>query len=432
MSDEKFNQELLSFIQHSPTPFHAVHSMAEMLRRGGFEELDEAKSWSLRRGSSYFVIRNGSALVAFRYGNKSLLDNGLRISGAHTDSPCLKIKPNPEINKHNFLQLGVEIYGGALLYPWFDRDLSMAGRVDFEIDNGELSSCLVDFRDPIAFIPSLAIHLDRNANDGRKIDKHKELPPILAQLEIDEQFSFDDFLLRHIEEFCEVENAAKVLSYDLSLYDSQSPSFVGIKKQFMASARLDNLLSCFIACKSLLVCENLHSSMLVCNDHEEVGSTSSSGAQGPFLKSVLERLISSEDESRDAFERVMRQSLLFSIDNAHGVHPNFSEKHDDKHMPLLNGGPVIKVNANQRYASNSESIALVKSLCKKLRLPYQSFAMRTGMACGSTIGPITAAELGITTLDIGVASFGMHSIREIVGSADSITINSIVTAYFNR
>ena len=308
----------------------------------------------------------------------------------------------------------------------------MAGRIDFETDNGELSSCLVDFRDPIAFIPSLAIHLDRNANDGRKIDKHKELPPILAQLEIDEQFSFDDFLLRHIEEFCEVENAAKVLSYDLSLYDSQSPSFVGIKKQFMASARLDNLLSCFIACKSLLVCENLHSSMLVCNDHEEVGSTSSSGAQGPFLKSVLERLISSEDESRDAFERVMRQSLLFSIDNAHGVHPNFSEKHDDKHMPLLNGGPVIKVNANQRYASNSESIALVKSLCKKLRLPYQSFAMRTGMACGSTIGPITAAELGITTLDIGVASFGMHSIREIVGSADSITINSIVTAYFNR
>ncbi|HIF73950.1 MAG TPA: M18 family aminopeptidase [Porticoccaceae bacterium] len=432
MSDEKFNQELLSFIQHSPTPFHAVHSMAEMLRRGGFEELDEAKSWSLQRGSSYFVIRNGSALVAFRYGNKSLLDNGLRISGAHTDSPCLKIKPNPEINKHNFLQLGVEIYGGALLYPWFDRDLSMAGRVDFETDNGELSSCLVDFRDPIAFIPSLAIHLDRNANDGRKIDKHKELPPILAQLEIDEQFSFDDFLLRHIEGFCEVENAAKVLSYDLSLYDSQSPSFVGIKKQFMASARLDNLLSCFIACKSLLVCENLHCSMLVCNDHEEVGSASSSGAQGPFLKSVLERLISSEDESRDAFERVMRQSLLFSIDNAHGVHPNFSEKHDDKHMPLLNGGPVIKVNANQRYASNSESIALVKSLCKKLRLPYQSFAMRTGMACGSTIGPITAAELGITTLDIGVASFGMHSIREIVGSADSITINSIVTAYFNR
>jgi aspartyl aminopeptidase len=432
MSDEEFNQELLSFIQHSPTPFHAVNVMAGLLRKEGFEELDEAKSWVLKKGSSYFVIRNGSAIIAFRYGNASLMDNGLRISGAHTDSPCLKIKPNPEISKHDFLQLGIEIYGGALLHPWFDRDLSIAGRVDFETDNGELSSCLVDFRDPIAFIPSLAIHLDRNANDGRKIDKHKELPPILAQLATNEDFCFDEFLLNHIKKFCEAEKAAKVLSHDLSLYDSQSPSFVGIKRQFIASARLDNLLSCFIACKSLLVCGNQHSSMLVCNDHEEVGSASSSGAQGPFLKSVLERLIASEDKSSDAFERIMRQSLLFSIDNAHGVHPNFSEKHDEKHMPILNGGPVIKVNANQRYASNSESIALFKSLCENLELPYQSFVMRTGMACGSTIGPITSAELGITTLDIGVASFGMHSIREIVGSADSITINSIITAYFNR
>ncbi|MCH8176496.1 MAG: M18 family aminopeptidase [Proteobacteria bacterium] len=432
MSSASFNDELLVFLGQSPTPFHAVANMSTLLHEAGFERLDETLPWQLKKQSHYYVMRNDSALVAFKTGALAVVSDGLRLAGTHTDSPCLKLKPSSEIHRHGYLQLGVEVYGGALLHPWFDRDLSLAGRVDFQTHSGELGSTLIDLREPIAFIPSLAIHLDRDVNKGRAVNPQKELSPILLQLPAGEDFSLDAFLLQHLRQQNDAEDIDKILAHELMLYDTQAATMVGLQQQFIASARLDNLLSCFLAIKALLASDDSHASVLVCNDHEEVGSVSSAGAQGPFLKAVLERMIAAEDDSSDALERVVRQSMLLSIDNAHGIHPNYADKHDEKHRPVLDGGPVIKINANQRYASNSRSVAFFKSLCAELGVPCQSFVMRNDMACGSTIGPITAAELGITTIDIGIATLGMHSIRELSGAKDPEVLCNVVTRFYNR
>lgn len=432
MSSSRFNGELLQFLQQSPTPFHAVSNLQAQLREAGFNQLDEGKHWELEKNAGYFVVRNDSAIIAFKTGQGDAVANGFRITGAHTDSPCLKIKPKPEIKKHGYLQLGVEVYGGALLHPWFDRDLSIAGRVDYHSKKGELKTSLINFEAPIAFIPSLAIHLNRTANDGQKLNKQKDLPPIVLQTTERSKFSFDELLLKTLRKTASNRNAESILSHELFLYDTQAPGLVGLNEDFIASARLDNLLSCFLAAQALIKSKTKYPSVLVCNDHEEVGSVSSSGAQGPFLRSVLERIVKSESDESDALERAIHNSDLWSIDNAHGVHPNYSDKHDDKHSPELNAGPVIKINANQRYASNSQSIALFKAICNRVKVSYQSFVMRSDMACGSTIGPITAAELGIKTVDVGVASFGMHSIRELAGAKDAENLAKAVKAFYSR
>jgi len=428
--------ELLQFLQQSPTPFHAVANMAAELDEAGFQRLDSSKEWSLAKNSRYYALRNDSAIVAFKTGVADLADAGFRIAGAHTDSPCLKVKPHADVSSQGYAQLGVEVYGGALLHPWFDRDLSLAGRLSYQCNDGSLNSTLIDLKDPIGFIPSLAIHLDRTANEGRLINKQKELPPILLQLAEDEKFDFEEYLLTHLQNDLACPDASSILSHELFLYDTQAPAEVGLRKQFICSARLDNLLSCFIALHALIDSEDDSASVLVCTDHEEVGSVSASGAEGPFLKSVLQRMLESEDgaESGSAasFDRAIQNSTLLSVDNAHGVHPNFADKHDSAHAPKLNRGPVIKLNANQRYASNSESVALLKSICNRMNIDCQSFVVRSDMGCGSTIGPITSALLGISTVDIGIASFAMHSIRESVGAADVESTASLIKAFYDR
>lgn len=432
----KRQQGLLQFLQQSPTPFHAVANMSAILDEAGFQRLELSNSWDLNRNSRYYVSHNDSALIAFKTGAGDLPASGFRIAGAHTDSPCLKIKPNADVTKHGYAQLGVEVYGGALLHPWFDRDLSIAGRVTYQNTDGALASILVDLKDPVGFIPSLAIHLDPKANEGRSINKQTELPPILLQLDADETFSFEDYLLEHLSKDRSCSDASAILSHELVLYDTQAPALIGLRKQFISSARLDNLLSCFVALHSLIESKDESASVLVCNDHEEVGSASASGAEGPFLKSVLQRMLESESDIEGAstarFDRAIQNSILLSVDNAHGIHPNFSDKHDTAHSPRLNAGPVIKINANQRYASNSESIAQLKSICNRLGINHQSFVMRSDMACGSTIGPITSALLGISTVDMGIASFAMHSIRETAGIADVESAEMLIRAFFER
>lgn len=432
MNNPAFNTGLLEFLQQSPTPFHAVASLSARFLAAGYTRLQEGESWSLQKNGKYFVERNGSACIAFKTGNKSLLEHGMRLSGAHTDSPCLKLKPNPAVRRHSYVQLGVEVYGGALLHPWFDRDLSLAGRVNYKNKSGQLCAVLLDMREPLAFIPSLAIHLDREVHEGRLLNRQTELPPVILQLKEDGVFDFERFLLAQIQKQPGHETAVQVLSHELSLYDTQPPALVGLHKQFIASARLDNLLSCYTAAVALIASTDGYASVLVCNDHEEVGSASASGAQGPFLRAVLERIVAAESADADAFERVIHRSVMLSIDNAHGIHPNYADKHDAQHQPLLNSGPVIKVNANQRYASNSESIAFFKSVCEKAGVSHQSFVMRTDLACGSTIGPLTATELGINTVDIGLATFGMHSIRELAGAEDGPALARAVTAFYQR
>ena len=403
-------QGLLDFLRQSVTPFHAVQVMAGMLESAGFVRLHEQDDWDLSDkalAAGCFVTRNDSSIVAFRLA-ESLPEHGIRMLGAHTDSPCLKVKPNPDI-VNDYVQLAVEVYGGALLHPWFDRDLSLAGRVSFLDKDGALRSSLVNFNKAIAVIPSLAIHLDREANDKHTVNKQRHLPPVLMNAS-DAQTSFEEMLLQYMDRG----RVAKILGYEISLYDVQEPAVVGLQDEFIASARLDNLLSCYIALRALLDGEGGKNALLVCNDHEEVGSVSAAGAQGNFLASVLSRLL----DGKQAFARAMASSMMLSADNAHALHPNFADKHEPNHAPVINAGPVIKVNANQRYASNSESCALFRHCCEQAGVPVQSFVVRSDMACGSTIGPIAASELGVPTVDVGVPTFAMHSIREMAGVKD--------------
>jgi aspartyl aminopeptidase len=412
-------QDLCSFIARSPTPFHAVRQMAQRLEASGFVQLHDAASWSLQAGGRYFFTRNDSSLIALQLGSASLVEQGLRLVGAHTDSPCLKLKPVPEIQKHGYLQLGVEVYGGALLNPWFDRDLSIAGRVSYLDNSGALGSVLVDFREPVAFIPSLAIHLDREVNQKRSINQQTDLPPVLMQLADKAPADFRSLLRAQVLKEQPALDIATVLDYELCLYDTQAPALVGLNQEFVAGARLDNLLSCFAGLQALLASSGDGSRLLVCTDHEEVGSSSAAGAAGPFLESVLLRVNESlHGASQDAYRRMLACSVLASVDNAHAIHPNFAEKHDGKHGPQMNAGPVIKYNSNQRYATNSQTGSLFRKLCADIDVPCQSFVVRSDMGCGSTIGPLVATELGVPTIDLGVPTLGMHSIRELAGSQD--------------
>ncbi len=423
MSQETFNQQLIDFLDRSPTPFHAVATMKQQLLAAGFTELDERAPWRLEAAGRYLVSRNGSALIAFILPpTGALAEQGLRMVGAHTDSPCLKVKPQPERLKHGYFQLGVEVYGGALLNPWFDRDLSLAGRVSYLDPQGRLQQGLIDYAEPIAVIPSLAIHLDREANTNRTVNAQDHLPAILCQ-GADDNTDFRSLLLAQMEK--QGLNAEKVLDYELYFYDSQPAAQIGLNGDFIASARLDNLLSCFVGLSSLLQADGQRGAMLICNDHEEVGSVSTSGADGPFLQSLLER-IAPDVEQRS---RMLAHSLLVSADNAHGVHPNYADKHDANHGPLLNGGPVIKVNANQRYATSSETSAVFRHLAAQLEVPLQTFTVRADMACGSTIGPLTAAKIGVATLDVGVPTFAMHSVRELAGRDDGYGLMRVLRRF---
>jgi aspartyl aminopeptidase len=424
MSDVKqFNKNLCAFIDASPTPFHAVEEMRLRLQQAGFNALDERADWQLEPGKSYYLIRNGSSIVAFRCGKTPVYERGWRMVGAHTDSPNLKVKPSPELHRQGYFQLGVEVYGGALLNPWFDRDLGLAGRVNYENASGQLCSALINIDRPVGIIPSLAIHLDRDANNSRSINPQRDLPVVLLQ-----SAEPKDFRVLLAETLAQqgVSDVAAVLDYELSFYDCQPAAMVGWNEDFIAAARLDNLLSCYIGLDALLAADSSEHTVLVCNDHEEVGSQSAVGAQGPMLESVLRRIAGNET----AWQRAIANSMMISADNAHGIHPNFRDKHDGNHGPLLNSGPVIKNNVNQRYATNSETSSLFRRLCASNEVKVQSFVVRSDMACGSTIGPLTAATIGVKTLDIGVPTFAMHSIRELAGSQDGFNLSKVLAGYY--
>ncbi|WP_185265564.1 M18 family aminopeptidase [Halopseudomonas xiamenensis] len=420
------SQSLADFIQASPTPFHAAASLAARLQAAGYRQLDERDEWSLEPGGRYYVLRNQSSLIAFSLGQPGALDNGLRMIGAHTDSPCLRVKPQPELNRHGLWQLGVEVYGGALLAPWFDRDLSLAGRVTCRDDQGQLHNLLLDFKRPLAIIPSLAIHLNRDVNSGFAVNPQTDLPPVLAH-SIEPNRDLRALLASELHSRHPDHGPLQVLDYELSFYDTQAPALVGLDGDFLAAARLDNLLSCHAGLQALLDSDGQQACLLVCTDHEEVGSASCCGADGPFLEDVLRRLL--PDDSQRI--RSIQRSVLVSADNAHAIHPNYADRHDGNHGPQLNAGPVIKINSNQRYATTSETAALFRHLCQQVDVQVQSFVVRSDMGCGSTIGPITSSRLGVRTVDIGAPTFAMHSIRELAGVRDVEYLHRVLGAFLN-
>ncbi len=428
MTPQQFNSDLLAFLTAATTPFHAVAALVARLEAAGFARLPTAGDWKLQPGQRCYLTRNDSSLLAFTVGTDSAPETGMRMVGAHTDSPCLMVKPAPEKQRSGYFQLGVEVYGGVLLNPWFDRDLSLAGRVSYADRDGRLHTGLLDFRRPLAVIPSLAIHLDREANQSRSINPQTDILPVLALQANAAVPDFRDLLRERLLEEHPHCGADRVLDYELGFYDTQPPALVGLREEFIASARLDNLLSCFTGLQALLQGDGRQSCLLVCNDHEEVGSLSSSGAQGPMLLSTLRRIAGTEER----LGQLVQNSMMISADNAHGIHPNYADKHDDNHGPRLNAGPVIKINANQRYATNAETAGLYRLLAAQEQVPVQSFVVRTDMACGSTIGPITAGGTGIRTLDIGVPTFAMHSIRELAGSEDACNLARVLRRFYNH
>ena len=418
-------QNLLKFIDRSPTPFHAVQEMSDSLSRKGFIELEEADTWKLIPNGKYFLTRNDSSLIAFTVGSKP--DGAFKIIGAHTDSPNLRLKPQAGYAKNGYLQLGVEVYGGVLLSTWTDRDLSLAGRVILAEKKKPVAK-LIRFDQTLLRIPQLAIHLNRDVNKkGLVLNEQNHLPPIFS---IQKKSSPDEILKKMIARELEC-RPDDIMGMELSLYDTQPGTVAGAEGEFVFSSRLDNLASCHSALHALTEStkKDTATRVIAFYDHEEVGSETAQGAGSPFLKDVLER-ITLKDE-REGFLRALAKSFFISADMAHAVHPNYSDRHDSQHMPIINGGPVIKSNANQRYATDGISSAWFETLCGKAKVPVQKFVVRSDLGCGSTIGPITAANLGIRTVDVGNPMLSMHSIREMAGAKDHELMIRVFKEFFS-
>ncbi len=428
MNTVQLNSNLFQFITSSPTPFHATHYMADQFQKAGFIRLLEQERWHVEAEKSYYITREDGALAAFSLADKDPSSTGFRMLGAHTDSPSLQIKPIPDKTQKSFRQLGVEVYGGPLLHPWFDRDLSLAGRVCCQVEGSQLHNLLVDFIRPLLIIPSLAIHFNRDANSKSSINAQVHLPPIIG-LEKNIKFpAFSNLLLDQVKKEYPGVDITEILGHDIFCYDTQQPTYLGYHEEFISSSRLDNLLSCFVGMTAMLKAREKTNRILICNNHEEIGSSTTSGAQGTFLSSILERLLPDIENNRIC----LSNSFLISMDNAHSVHPNFSDTSDPEHTVKLNHGPVIKNNAKQRYATNSATRALFRMLAKEAGVPTQDFVVRSDMACGSTIGPLTATKLGVDTLDIGAPTLAMHSIRETTGSEDPLLLLKTIEHFLNR
>lgn len=418
MNKEDFNEGLFGFLDASPTPFHATKNMSMMFENAGFIKLDELDSWSLQEGAKYYLTRNDSSVIAFTYPKR---DKKYVMIGAHTDSPNLKLKPNPLIKEHGVVKFGVEPYGGVLLNPWFDRALSLAGRVSYRDSAGVLQETLLNVEKSIATIPSLAIHLEREVNEGKKVNAQTDITPVLTT---NEDFDFEEFIRWQLNKNG-IFDAEEIYANELSFYDTQKAGFVGLNDDFITSARLDNLLSCYVGMLAICSISAEEPMLFIASDHEEVGSASASGAGGSFLENTLRRAFSDYEE----YIQMIRSSIMISADNAHAIHPNFPSKHDKEHAPKINEGVVIKINANQRYASNSTTISKFMSVASSIGEKTQNYVTRSDMGCGSTIGPITATRLGIDTIDVGLPTLAMHSIRELAGSKDAHSLYKILVGF---
>ena len=408
---------LLGYIDASPTPYHAVAAAASRLVDAGFTELDRTGAWPEEPGR-WFTI-DGGALVAWSAGEHVAPHAPCRIVGAHTDSPNLRVKARPDTGRAGWRQVAVEVYGGALVNSWLDRDLGLAGRLtvkDSESDTG-YSTHLVRVDRPLLRVPQLAIHLDREINDkGLHLNRQNHLVPVMG---LGTPSSGD--LLELVASVAEV-SPGTVLGWDLMLHDTVPSTVAGADHELIFAPRLDNLLSCLAGVEALIAAadhpDDGRVQVVSLFDHEEVGSTSATGAASTLLTQALERQNLARGGDRSDLLRSLAGSVCASADMAHATHPNYVDRHEPGHHIALDGGPVIKINANQRYASDATSIAAFQLACDEAEVPVQRYIHRTDMACGSTIGPMTAAGLAVPTVDVGVAQLSMHSIRELTGTRD--------------
>ncbi|XP_004500663.1 probable aspartyl aminopeptidase [Cicer arietinum] len=444
--------DLINFLNASPTAFHAVDDAKKRLQTAGYQQLSEKEDWELKAGHKYFFTRNYSTIVAFAVGKRFVAGNGFYIVGAHTDSPCLKLKPVSKVVKGGILEVGVQTYGGGLWHTWFDRDLTVAGRVILRNQNeGSVSYShrLVRIEEPIMRVPTLAIHLDRGVNDGFKVNTQTHLLPILAT-------SLKAAVNKGASENGSVESGKKendttgssnakhhpillqllanklgcepdeICDFELQACDTQPSIVAGAAKEFVFSGRLDNLCMSFCSLKALIDATASDSSLeeetgvriVALFDHEECGSNSAQGAGSPVVLDAMSRITNSFSSNSMLLKKAVQKSFLVSADMAHALHPNYMDKHEENHQPKLHGGLVIKQNANQRYATNAVTSFIFREIASKHNLPVQDFVVRNDTACGSTIGPILASGVGIRTVDVGAPQLSMHSIREMCAVDD--------------
>ena len=423
-----YARALGDYVMASPSSYHAVAAAAGLLRGAGFTQLEESEAWSDVVGR-HFVIRDG-AVIAWVAPRGTQAGAGFRILGAHTDSPGFKLKPKPTTVSHGWYQAGVEVYGGVLLNSWLDRDLRLAGRLVVRGDNGELTQHLCA-TEAVARIPQLAIHLDRGVNEGLKLDKQQHVQPIWGTGSVQ-----DADVLGLLADMADTSVSPEdIVGYDVTLADTQKPELIGQRRQLLASGRLDNLSSVFAGLHAMIdgaseLEDTSQISVLAAFDHEEVGSATRSGAAGPFLEDVLVRISGALDESQDDYRRSLSHSVCLSADAGHLVHPNYRGHHDPVNTPEPGAGPLLKINANQRYTTDAMGAGVWADACDRAGVSYQEFVSNNTVPCGSTIGPITATRLGMRTLDVGVGLLSMHSARELAHVDDLHALSCVTRAFW--
>lgn len=426
-----FAKELIDFIYDSPTAFHAVDSTKKILEAHGFAELKEEDRWGLQKGGRYYVIKNQSALTAFVVGTGEVQEEGFRIIGSHTDSPTFRIKPAAEMTSENhYIKLDTEAYGGPILNTWLDRPLSVAGRVALRgSDIYNPVTKLVNIKKPILIIPNLSIHMNRNVNAGIELNKQKDMLPLMAL--INERLEKDNYLLNTVASEINVEPSA-IIDFDLFLYEYEKGTIIGLNDEFISSSRLDDLAMVHAGITALTrAAASKSTNVMVCFDNEEIGSATKQGADSELLSSILERIVMSMRGDREDFFRSIAKSFMISADMAHAVHPNVGEKHDPQNRPLINKGPVIKVNANMRYTTDSSSSATYVQLCGRADVPVQWFVNRSDEPGGSTIGPISSSHLHMRSVDVGTPILAMHSVRELGGVNDHTYVTRSFEEFYN-
>jgi aspartyl aminopeptidase len=430
---ETLAHDLLAYIDASPSPFHAVLETVRRLEAAGYRRLEERDVWSLAPGDRVYVVRDGGTVAALEVGTQAPEESGVRLIGAHTDSPTLRVKPQPEVVRDGYRQLGVEVYGGALYSTWLDRDLSLAGRVVLQGESAKLESHLLRMDDLVVRIPNLAIHLNRGVNDSLQLNAQQHLVPVCGLGERN-GFALRDRIVQSLAARGVACAPERVLGWDLSLFGVEPSRMGGLSNELLFAPRLDNLSSCHAALTALLDAHGArpHTRLIVLFDHEEVGSQSARGAGSLMLRSLLSRLLEAFGVATETrLARTVARSLLISGDMAHGVHPNYADRHEPGHRPLLGQGPVIKLNSNQGYGTDGETWALTEQLAREAQAKTQRFVVRSDLGCGSTIGPISAARLGIRTVDIGNPMLSMHSAREMAAVADVEPMIRLMRAFLS-
>ncbi|WP_267241731.1 M18 family aminopeptidase [Streptomyces sp. PR69] len=419
--DRGHTDDLLSFLAAGPSPYHAVAAAAERLEKAGFRQVRETDAWDGSSGGKY-VLRGG-AVIAWYVPEGAEPHTPFRIVGAHTDSPNLRVKPLPDSGAHGWRQIAVEVYGGTLLNTWLDRDLGLAGRLTLRDGTEQL----INVDRPLLRVPQLAIHLDRQVNEGLKLDRQKHMQPVWGLGEVGE-----GDLIRFLEQEAGLARGS-VTGWDLMTHSVEPPAYLGRDRELVAGPRMDNLISVHAGTAALTAAaasgDLSYIPVLAAFDHEENGSQSDTGAEGPLLGSVLERSVFARGGNVEDRARAFAGTICLSSDTGHAVHPNYSERHDPTHLPRANGGPILKVNVNQRYATDGSGRAVFAAACEKAGVPWQTFVSNNAMPCGTTIGPITAARHGIRTVDIGVAILSMHSARELCGADDPHLLANALTAF---